>query len=619
MSRTAERLCHYGYREKLRIEPFAYETALYRPPLAPLSLPPLVTVNAHTIGLEVDVRPEQDHQEYSVDAIYGELAGRPWWYMRRDTHWRALEYYGKVISSRFDRTGWQYPVPLEAVPPEILTDGNNNQPVRFRNLAAQIFRNNAANVPQDLGTLLLRANHFSNGTLFWAFACLLEWHCGLTSLMLPAEDLAIIYNEARPVPAEVTFRREFATFVRTTGAIAPPQLVAARGQIGLQPPPPAILPATPPPGRIPTGQSPTPSPPHQPRWGLFGWRAGPEVPVHPAPPDPVPPNPAPVGWSWRRPWRWNPEPIEVEETPQPDTSQPPEGYVVRMSQTTGRLYWHNRQRGISIWPNTVGALAAERRAIDATATAEQAVETANQGLRTAGGAATAAETSAREAAAHVITAQQQNCTAAVILRTTNAANAARVAADASAQRLRNARDAATRINQYADSTTAALRTGRADAAENTARQATEIVAAVHLAANAALQHAAEAAAAAQEALGAAALAFTAIYTAARQVANQDREALDTFPATQLLFDQFFIRQMDLAGPAPPGVQPAVLRPPTITAFLENVRQMRQLAREAQTAATDATTRSQAVAANRNSTQEQVSDSSYTWFLANLHE
>lgn len=556
--------------------------------------------NTHTIGLEVDVRSEREVLDYPVDEIYQQLAARPWWYMKRDTHWRAAENYGRVISSRFNRTGWQYPAPLEAAPPEILTDGNNDQPIRCRNLAAQIFRNNAANLPQNLVGWLLRASHFSNGTLFWAFACLLEWHCGVVSLMLPAGDLAIIYNEARPVPAEVTFRAEFLAFVRATGMRAPPQPIAARRRPRL-PPTPVRLPETPPRGQILVEPTTTPSPPHRPRWGFFGWRTGPEVPVYPngAPPNTALPNTAPGEWSWRRPWRWGPP--AAAEVPQPENGQPPEGYIVRVSRTTGRLFWYNRQQGDSIWPNTAVALAAERRAVDATATAEQAVGAANEQLTAANDAAAAAETSAREAAAHANVTRQQNCAADVVLRTTNVAATARVAADAAAERQRNARNAFARLSQYADSTTAALRTGRADIAVDAARQATEIVAAVRQAAEAALQHAAEAAAAAQRAFGFAAPGYATIATAAQEFAEQSRERLRAFPPTQALFDQFLIRQMDLAGPVP---LPANLRPPAITA-LENVRQMRQLAREAQAAVADASVRLAAVV-DQNGTREEVS-------------
>lgn len=569
----------------------------------PLSLPPLVMPNTHTIGLEVEVRSEQEVLNDVVGEIYQQLAARPWWYMRKDTHWRAAGNYGTVISSRFNRTGWQYPVPLETAPPEILTDGNNNQPIRCRNLAAQIFRNNAANLPQNLVEWLLRASHFSNGTLFWAFACLLEWHCGVVSLMLPTGDLAIIYNEARPVPAEVTFRAEFLAFVRATGTRAPPRPTAARRRPRL-PPPPAGLPETPPRGQTLAEQTTTPSPPHQPRWGLFGWRAGPEVPVYPNEtlPDSTLPNTAPPntagGWSWRRPWRWGPEPAAVE-VPQPENNQPPEGYIVKVSRTTGRLYWYNRQRGDSIWPNTAVALAAERQAIDATATAERAARDAGEHLRAANDAATAAETSAREAAAHANVTRQQNCVADVVLQTTNAAANARVAADAAAEWLRNTRNAVTRLNQYANSTRAALRTGRADIAVDAARQATEIIAAVGQAAEAALQHAAEAATASRRALGFAAPGYATIATNAQEFADRNRETLEALPPTQAQYDQFLIQRM---GPVP---LPANPRPATITASLENVRQMRLLAREAQAAADDASARLAAVV-DRNGTPDEVS-------------
>lgn len=560
--------------------------------------------DAHTIGLEVDVRPEQDVRDYLVDAIYEELAGRPWWYMRRDTHWRAVEQYGRVISNRFDRTGWQYPVPLEAVPPNVPIDRNNNQPVCYRNLAAQIFRNNAANMPQNLLTMLARATHFSNGTWFWAFARLLEWHCGLVSLMLPAEELAIIYNDARPVPAEVAFRREFEALVRTTGTRVVLRPRAARIEQLTPPPEPARLPETPPVLQAPTGQSPTPSPPHQPRWGLFGWRAGPNVPLNPAPRDLAPRDLAPGGWSWRNLWglRRDPQPVEA---PQTENNQPPEGYVVRRSNTTGRLFWYNRERGDSIWPDTAAALASERRAVDATAAAAQAVAAANEQVARAADASTAAETSAREAAIHAATAQQQNSPAGV-LQTTNSALATRAAADAAAQRLRNARDAFTRINQYAEYTATSLRTGRADAAVDAARQANDTVAAVRLAAEAAIQYADEATAAAQRAFGAAAPAFTAIRVASRQAADRDTAALNDFPATQALYDQFLIRQNDIVIIPPPGVEAADFVPPAVTASLNNVLQILDLARGAQVLSTDAITRATAVAADVNSTQEQVS-------------
>lgn len=599
MDRTAERLCHYGYREIMKIEPFAYETALYRPPLVPISQPPLVTPNAHTIGLEVDVQPEQDVREYMVDEIYGELAGRPWWYMRRDTHWIALENYGRVISNRFDRTGWQYPVPLEVEPPAAPADGNNNQPLGCRNLAAQVFRNNIANVPPNLVTFLLRARNFSNGTWFWAFACLLEWHCGVISLMLPAEDLAIIYNDGRPVPAEVTFRREFAAFVRTIGTrprLRPVAIGVRRPGAPPPPPPPLVLPATPPRREEPP-RGPTPSPPHQPRWGLFGWRIGPEVPI----------DPEPVPW-----WRNLLGGIPAAAAAQPENTQPPPGYVVRMSQVTGRLFWHNAQLGLSMWPNTVAALAAERRAVDANDGAGQAVTAANEARTTAAEAETAAEASAIEATAHVNTAQQQNSAPEVILRATNAAAAARMAADLAAQRVINARDAVTRITQLADSTATALRTGRADEAVESARLAADTVAAVTLAATAATQHAAEAAAAAQEAFGTAAPSYAAIATAAQELADESRATLNEFPLTQELFDQFLVRQMDLdIAPAGVGGAPAAppAPPPVITASLENVRRNRELAREAQALSDAATARSVEIAADQNAGQEEVSSCS----------
>lgn len=611
MNRTAERLCHYGYREVMKIEPFAYETALYRPPLAPISQPPLVTPNAHTIGLEIDVRPEQDVREYMVDEIYGELAGRPWWYMRRDTHWIALENYGRVILNRFDRTGWQHPVPLEAEPPAAApADGNNNQPLGCRNLAAQVFRNNTASVPANLVTFLLRARNFSNGTWFWAFACLLEWHCGLVSLLLPAEDLAIIYNDARPVPAEVTFRREFAAFVRTIGTrqrVRPVAAGARRPGAPAPPPPPLALPETPPRREEPP-QGPTPSPPHQPRWGLFGWRIGPEVPI----------DPEPAPW-WRNLLGGNPAAAGAAP---PENTQPPAGFVVRMSPVTGRLFWYNAQLNISMWPNTVAALAAERRAVDANGAAGQAVTTANEERTRTAEAGTAAEASAIEAAAHANTAQRQNPPPEAILRATNAAAAARLAADLAAQRVINARDAVTRITQLAASTATALRTGRADEAVESAQLATNTVPAVTLAAEAATQHAAEAAAAAQEAFGTAAAGYAAVATAAQELANESRAALNDFPLTQELFDQFLVRQMDLEI-APAGAEGAPAAPPApplvITASLENVRRNRELAREAQALSDAATARSVEIAADQNANQEAVSSSAvdFVYILVKL--
>lgn len=604
MDRTAERLCHYGYREILKVEPFAYETALYRPPLTPLIQEPFVVPNAHTIGLEVDVHPEEDVREYVVDEIYGELAGRPWWYMRRDTHWRALENYGRVISNRFDRTGWQHPVPPEAPPPAPLADGNNDLPLRCRNLAAQIFRNNAANIPPNLVTLLLRARNFSNGTWFWAFTCLFEWHCGLASLMLPAEDLAVIYNDARPVPAEVTFRREFAAFVRTTGTRARLQPGAAPGPGAPPPPPPppVILPPSPPRIEVPNDPAPTPSPPHQPRWGIFGWRIGPEAPI-----DPEPVDPAEGGW-WRNLLGRAPAAV----VPEAEDPGPPQGFVVRRSQVTGRLYWYNAQGGVSMWPNTAAALAAERRAVDANDRARAAVTAGGEERTTAENAAAAAETSAAQAATHVTTAQQQNSPAAAVLRATNAAATARAAADAAAQRAINARDAVTRIAQFSDSTDAAFRTGRADVAVESARRATEIVAAVGVASAAAVQHAAEAAAAAQEAFGVAAPAYAALTVAAQQLVDERRATLNDFPPTQALFDEFLIREMDLAigvqaaPPADPANPVDPVPPPLITASLADVRRMRQLARDAQALADAAIARSAEIAQNEAAGEEEVS-------------
>lgn len=577
-----------------------------------------MTPNAHTIGLEVDVQPEQYVREYVVDEIYGELASRPWWYMRRDTHWRALENYGRVISSRFDRTGWQHPTPPEAPPPAPIADGNNNLPLRCRNLAAQIFRNNAANVPPNLVTLLLRARNFSNGTWFWAFACLFEWHCGLASLMLPAEDLAVIYNDARPVPAEVTFRREFAAFVRTTGTRARLQPGAAGRRPGaLPPPPPAfILPPSPPRIEVPDDPAPTVSPPRQPRWGIFGWRAGPEVPI-----DPEPVDPAEGGW-WRNLLGGAAAPV----VPEPEDPGPPEGYIVRRSRVTGRLYWFNAQRGESMWPNTAAALAAERRAVDANERARVAVTAAGEERTTAENSATAAEASAATAATHVTAAQQQNAPAANILRANNAAAAARTAADAAAQRAVNARDAVTRIAQFADSADAAFRTGRADVAVESARRAAEIVTAAGVASAAAVQHAAEAAAAAQEAFGAAAPAYAALAVAARQLADRNRIALNDFPPTQALFDEFLIREMDIAIGAQAAADAAPVAgpvpPPLITASLADVRRMRELARDAQALADAAIARSAEIALEEAAGEEEVSYSVYMLVnesTANTHE
>lgn len=223
----AERLSHYAYQNPYEVGSFAYETALFRKPIEPIHLPSYEQPNFYTLGLEVDIPPAVPSDTY-ID-IYERLAGRPEWWMRKDTFYKTGNdiAFSSVIATSIIHTGWEYPrmaiarrrdrilPPVHEDPADISApEGNRRQPLGVRNLAARILRNNLCNIPEEFSRVLnMDVTTLNNGVWFAALESLLLWHCGLQSLGLPEAEMAIILNLSA---AEETFREGFGEQVRAT-------------------------------------------------------------------------------------------------------------------------------------------------------------------------------------------------------------------------------------------------------------------------------------------------------------------------------------------------------------------------------------------------------------------